>query len=150
VDLGQEPLGVFHCQRHRQDLAEGREDEDRAEDLDDEAVPVTEELVGGEGRERRGGDVDQRDPDEQRHEELVRSLDERLHRLGLGRLGRRALEPRAAEREVGGLRAREEGGARDEHEEAEELRDQAVAHARPVTKCSNPGATATSRPEASR
>ena len=130
VDEGQEALGVLHRERHRQDLAEGREDQDGPEDLHDEPEPAAEHLVGDVGGERRGADVDQRDRHEQRDEQVVRAVDQLLGRRVAGLALRDTPEPRASEREVRRLRAREHRRAHDQRREDEQAGEDAVRHAR--------------------
>ena len=117
---GQEPFRVLDRERHRQDFAEGREDEDQHDHFDEHPPARAEETVGDRRGDRGGPDVDHRDADQERDEQLVRALDERLRRAAGFALRGDLSEPGAAQGEVRGLGAGEDRGADDEDAEGQE------------------------------
>jgi hypothetical protein len=130
VHPGREPKRMLDRQRHRQDLAEDGEQEHHARDGDRQALGAEDLLRDGRG-ERGGADVHHRDADQEGHEQLVRLGEERGERarrlaLLLGEL----LEPGAAQREVRGLGAREQGGEEQQDAEPDQLRNEPAIHAR--------------------
>ena len=127
LDDGEEALGIFHRERHRQHLAEGRQQDDHRDQLDEQAPARPEQRVRGVRGQRRGADVDERDADEQRDEQVVRARHDR-RQGALGPLGGDTAQPRAPEREVRGFGPREQTRGDDEGAEQQQLQDQAVTH----------------------
>jgi hypothetical protein len=114
-------LRVLYGERHRQYLPEDHEQHRHRADGDGQARG-TEELLRHRRGESRGGDVDERDADQERDEKLVRTREERHERAlrGTPLLGQ-PLQPRAPEREIGRLGAGEKRGEEHESNQAREL-----------------------------
>jgi len=125
----QELLGVLDGEGHGQDLAEGGQDQDHADDLDQEAVAHAEDVLGQRRRQGGGADVDDRDADEERYEQVVGPLDQR--RTGLARAPGELAQPGATQREVGRLRAGQNCRCRDQDRQGQQLQRELITHDAP-------------------